>query len=46
MGIKTIIHGFKRLFNRREDELVYRQSGLERFIEAQERDWQTALTEI
>lgn len=46
MGIKTIIHGFKRLFNRREDELVYRQSGLERLIEAQERDWQTALTEI
>lgn len=46
MGMKTIIHGFKRLFNRREDELVYSQSGLERFIKAQERDWPTALTEI
>ena len=46
MGMKTIIHGFKRLFNRREDELVYSQSGLERFIKAQERDRPTALTEI
>lgn len=46
MGMNTIIHGFKGLFNRRRDELVYRQSGLERFIEAQKRDWPTALTEI
>lgn len=46
MSMKTIIHGVKRLFNRREDELVYSQSGLERFIKAQERDWPTALTEI
>lgn len=46
MGMKTIIQGFKRLFNRREDEVVYSQSRLERFIKAQERDWPTALTEI
>ena len=44
--MKTIIQGFKRLFNRREDEVVYSQSRLERFIKAQERDWPTALTEI
>lgn len=30
----------------RNDELVYRQQGLERFIEAQKRDYETALEEV
>lgn len=31
---------------RRNEELVYRQQGLERFIEAQKRDYQLALEEV
>lgn len=31
---------------RRNEELVYRQQGLERFIEAQKRDYQLALDEV
>lgn len=31
---------------RRNDELVYRQQGIERFIEAQKRDYKTALEEV
>lgn len=31
---------------RRSDELVYRQQGLERFIEAQKKDYKTALEEV
>lgn len=31
---------------RRNEELVYRQQGLERFIEAQKRDYKTALEEV
>ena len=34
-----------RLF-RRNEELVYRQQGLERFVEAQKRDYQLALEEV
>lgn len=30
----------------RNDELVYRQQGLERFIDAQKRDYETALEEV
>ncbi len=39
-------HWLKKLFSKKDDELVYRQLGIERFVEAQERDWTTALTEI
>lgn len=31
---------------RRNDELVYRQQGIERFIETQKRDYKTALEEV
>ena len=31
---------------RRNDELIYRQQGIERFIEAQKRDYKTALEEV
>lgn len=31
---------------RRNDELIYRQQGIERFVDAQKRDYTTALSEI
>lgn len=31
---------------RRNDDMVYRQEGIERFVEAQKRDYKTALSEI
>lgn len=31
---------------RRNEELVYRQEGLERFVEAQKREYQLALSEV
>lgn len=34
------------LLFRRDEELVYRQQGLERFVEAQKRDYQLALAEV
>ena len=39
------MHNTMGLF-RRNEELVYRQQGLERFIEAQKRDYQLALEEV
>ena len=34
-----------RIFKRNED-LIYKQQGIERFIEAQKRDYKTALEEV
>lgn len=33
-------------FFRRNDELIYLQQGIERFVDAQKRDYMTALSEV